>query len=143
MAVSCLIVLRKASASIFLVVMSLLIALHSPVVGYCAEAETFFVGEFECGASLALDNHDCHGLHEEESAPSPCDGEHEMITLVSGDFLWSGLEAPDAPETICVPNAQDDRSSFSLLRRQIDVTVMPTRPPPDPSQFRRFSVLRL
>ena len=130
-AVSCHTVLRKTSASIFLVAMSFLIVLHSPVFGYCPEKESFFVGEFECEASLAQDSHDCHCDHEEVPVPSPCDGEHELISLDSADFIWSAMGefgelemTSDSGQEIqsqlinrCVDNADCTEAEHALNRR--------------------------
>ena len=143
-AVNCLIVLRKASASIFLVVMSLLIALHSPVFGYCPKEETFFIGHFHCQDSQGIDEHDCHCEHEEDPVPSPCDGEHVLISLDSDDFVWSGMEELNEVKLTLIEDLEFQSQIALGFPRILEVVTFQSRPPPpDDPVYRRFSVYRL
>ena len=124
--------------------MSLLIALHSPVFGYCPEDGSFFVWEIECQASLAKDLHDCHCEHEEVPVPSPCDGEHELISLDSDDFVWSGMGELDEAKMSLIDDLGFQAQTILIFPRALaTLTVQSRPPPPDDPVYRRFSVLRL
>ncbi|MDB4538060.1 hypothetical protein N9230_05560, partial [Akkermansiaceae bacterium] len=121
-----------------------LIALHSPVFGYCPENESLFVGETECQPSLAQDAHGCHCEEDEQSAPGPCDGEHELICLDSGDFVWSGMgELGEARMSLIEDLGFQPETSLKFPTALAQVTFRTRPPPPDDPLYRRFSVLRL
>lgn len=150
---------RKASASAFLVMMSLLIVLRSPVFGYCPEYEVFFVADSGCPfAHNCEDREGCHhseDCHHDEDCPHPedreepdqppCDENHEMLMLESEDFLWNGIS--DSGEGKMSPISEFDSFAipvFEIPRRGLKV-ISPSRAPPPPEGpiFLRFSVLRL
>jgi hypothetical protein len=124
--------------------MSLLVALHSPVFGYCPKNETIFMGHHHCQAPQIDDEHDCHCGHEEEPVPCPCDGEHELISLDSGDYLWSAMgDLEEVKMSLIEDLGFQIQPSLDFPKEPTTVSFLSRPPPPDQSIFRRFSVLRL
>ena len=119
--------------------MTMVIGLHSPVLGYCATEDAVIAGEH----LVELDCHyDCG--HEELPAPVPCEEDHEFVTVDTGDFQWSPLHLDNPPvvrlaeDFICEPLVK-------LPMRKICSMALPEHDPPPPGLpiFRRDGVLRL
>lgn len=88
-------VLRKMSATVLLTVMSFLIGLQAPVLGFCELSQSFFISEHH--HDHADHGHDDCLHHEDEKAPAPLDHEHSFILLEINDFSWSLKEPLKAP----------------------------------------------
>ncbi len=87
---------RKASATVLLLVMAMIITLQHPVLGYCVCIDDFFTAGCACEAepappkqvsSCATDCCKSNGAAEQKS-PSPCDDCNESLTVETSDFLW-------------------------------------------------------
>lgn len=127
-------VVRRLSASIFLLVMSLLVALHSPAVGYCAATESYFLGDHS-------EDHNCD--HECADHREPLEHPHHMVLLDAGDFQW-------VPVTFCFPQfVEIDLLDWSVtwplfVAGKSGVLILPANPPPpDVPIFRRDAALRV
>lgn len=135
--------LRKETASVFILVMSILIALRTPVLGYCPDSEVFFLGGFDCHLSHSHDHEEDHH-HRDHSEPSPCEENHEMISFESEDFLWNASGDLGEAKMVLVGDAEfRSRTSLHFPRALTDVAFPSRPPPPDEPVFLRFSVLRL
>lgn len=110
--------LRKTSAATFLIVMTLLIMLKHPVLGYCFCMDTYFASDCDCACELVekpkaqpTDTSDCcesgscpmSSPSDSEEAPcnpeSPCDNCTKHVSIDVGDFLWqNSSEVPSDTE---------------------------------------------
>ena len=119
--------------------MTMVIGLHSPVLGYCEAQDVVFVGDHLAESDC---HHDCG--HEELPAPVPCEEEHEFLAVDTGDFQWSPFHLDNPPviilarDFICEP-------LLVLPTRKIFSMGLPEHDPPPPGLpiFRRNGVLRL
>ena len=135
-------VLRKLSASIFLLVMSLLVAFHSPVFGYCVNEDQYFVGEHD--EEIEACEHECDGHQEPAGKTDPVEHEHLMVSLETEDFQWSTTPLCVVPHFIEV-----EVLNWTLLFDFSDgdlvgVPISPANPPPpEVPIFRRDAALRI
>ena len=103
------------------------------------------MGQHHCQAPQIDDEHDCHCGHEEEPVPCPCDGEHELISLDAGVFVWSGMgELEEAKSSMIGDLIFKSQTTLTFSGALATVTFL-SRPPPPPDDpvYRRFSVYRL
>ena len=138
---------RKASASVLLTVMSLLIGLQAPVLGFCQHSQTFFFSTPQCQSPETEKSHvnyhdcDCHHEHDQE-ALDPCDESHQFLALDVDDFTKASSEfSPDlrfltAPISATpAPLLQQEKVTLSSFSSRA--------PPPGVPLFRLHSVWRL
>lgn len=111
---------RKLTAVAFMLVMTMLIALKHPVLGYCLCLDTYFAGKCNCQEVIqkSSDNASqqdvsscsscCQSDQEqnESSSKEPCDDCVQTIVINVGDYLWAGMDYSSASDT-----AQDLTSS--------------------------------
>lgn len=131
-------VLQKLTASFVLLVMALLITFHSPAVGYCPVAETYFVGDHS--EEKVTCESDCG--HSE--TPAPVEHEHQVVQLDAGEFQCSApfiFSAPRFSEVI-LPDWLTSDSDLEVGLTS-DWLVLASPPPPDLPIFRRDAALRI
>ena len=152
---------RKITASVFLIVMALLIALKHPVLGYCLCIDSYFAGNCACQAeqpvTTALDNATCPGCcpsgasgltAPEFAEQSPCSVCEEVLMVDVGDFIWhGGNEMPEGGESVATSPAIADAAS--VLPKAYVKAAMSARGDPPPilragmPLYLRHSILRL
>jgi hypothetical protein len=133
-------VFRKISALFFLLVMTMVIGLHSPVFGYCAAEDALLVGSH---LIEPVCQHECD--HDKAPpAPAPCEEEHEFVTVETADFQWSPLDLI-APPIVLLAEDFISRPVVVVPSRKIFSLDLPKHDPPPPGLpiFRRDGVLRL
>jgi len=101
---------RKTSATVLLLVMTMIITLQHPVLGYCICIDDFFTADCACEVEPAPPKQisscstDCCESSEmtEQQLPSPCDDCNESLTIETGDFLWANANqfTPDNSEEV-------------------------------------------
>ncbi|MBK1830832.1 hypothetical protein JIN77_08855 [Verrucomicrobiaceae bacterium R5-34] len=108
---------RKISAVAFMLVMTLLITLKHPVLGYCLCLNSYFTGDCTCevvqtsqtapsGANCSSCCTDDHGIESIDIAKmTPCDDCTQRLDLNVGDFVWN--------TTVQLPS--DDQDQFNDL----------------------------
>ncbi|MEJ6642334.1 MAG: hypothetical protein QNL33_03665 [Akkermansiaceae bacterium] len=135
-------VFRKLSASLFLLVMSLLVALHSPAIGYCSDSESYFVGDHHEVADVC--EHDCDG-HELPLEPEePIDHQHLMVSLDTADFQWSASTLHSVPQFLEIELQGWLMSPLPIVGEHFGAVIFPADPPPpDVPIFRRDAALRV
>jgi len=109
--------LRKTTAVTFMLVMTLLITLKHPVLGYCLCLDSYFAGDCVCQAeetpvtSDIMSTSCCSSCQANEVAeadsepiptvPSPCDDCTEHLNVDVDDFVWESTDqVPDNAETL-------------------------------------------
>ncbi|YCM45771.1 hypothetical protein V2O64_07060 [Verrucomicrobiaceae bacterium 227] len=116
--------------------MSLLIALHSPAIGYCTNSDAYFVGGH--AQSVEVCDHGC----DDHSTPE--DHEHLMVSIDPGNFQWSANPLCIVPQFIVMEWPGWSLPSLFIdeeLRGNFLSSTNP--PPPDLPIFRRDSALRI
>lgn len=100
--------LRKTSAVLFLLVMTLVITLKHPVLGYCLCLDAYFTGDCICettkNATSAPASTACQGCcstndHAEYVTPVPCGDCTKQLSIDTGDFVWNGSDISPDSET--------------------------------------------
>jgi hypothetical protein len=132
--------IRRLSASFFLLGMAVLVLLQQPVLAYCPHTNQFFISECGCAEKTAAACPHC----QEEQPADPCDKCSDKIQLDVDDLVWFDL-ALNAPTEIPSPltDGESDPVTFSPAT---DFSVAPIRPPPPPPGVALFllnSVFRL
>ncbi|MGB0990916.1 MAG: hypothetical protein ACPG32_00430 [Akkermansiaceae bacterium] len=114
--------LRKVSAVTLLLVMTLLITLKHPVLGYCLCVDSFFAGDCSCevaqkaqkktssatqSCSHCCQETACNTPADGSLAPAaPCDDCSKRLSIDVDDFVWNGtVQVPNDPQLL------DDGSS--------------------------------
>jgi len=99
---------RKISAVTFMLVMTLLITLKHPVLGYCLCLDAYFTGDCTCQtiqqattsqdpvspccASCAAETQNDQTTQSEAGKQAPCDECTHYLNLDVGDFLWDSSD---------------------------------------------------
>lgn len=134
--------LRKLSASIFLLVMSLLVALHSSAIGYCVNQELYFVGDHVETPEVC--SHDCDGDQKPVEQQDPVDHQHLMVSLDAVDFQWSATLLCVVPQFVEIELPDWSLPILLMVGEQVRDAISPTNPPPpDLPIFRRDAALRI
>lgn len=158
--------LRKTTALSFMVVMTLLITLKHPVLGYCLCLDTYFTGGCVCEEQKPVTTNpssdlsptsccsSCENTPREQTpdtptAPGPCDDCTEHLSIDVGDFVWhSSCDIPSDSETDAKPTAFDHDEAQQ--RQTIAQTAQPIRGDPPPvirtgntPMYLRYGVWRL
>ncbi|MGC6456735.1 MAG: hypothetical protein ACON4R_00045 [Akkermansiaceae bacterium] len=121
--------------------MSLLIALHSPVFGYCSLSEVHFFGSHSHDEIHHDHFHDDH--HECDPVQDPDDHDHLMVTLDAGEFQWAAPDFTMVPHFVVI-EVPDWEVLMPLIESDSDLEwTAKNPPPPDVPIFRRDSRLRL
>lgn len=132
--------IRRLSASFFLLGMAILVLFQQPALAYCAHAGQFFISD--CGCDQPEEVLCSHCL--DEQLANPCDECSEKIKLDVDELIWVDL-ALDSPTEISADliDGWNDPITFS---RATNFSVAPIRPPPSPRGVALFllnSVFRL
>lgn len=77
---------RSFTVSAFLMMMTLLIVLKSPVLGYCHCIEGYFFGDCECIEQPVCSSGCCS---DTPNQTAPCDDCSDELAVDVGDYLWS------------------------------------------------------
>ena len=134
--------LRNLSASLFLLVMSLLVALHSPAIGYCAGSESHFVGDHAEISEVC--EHDCGGHDHSGDPEDPGEHEHLMLSLDAGDFQWSAASLWLVPQFAEIALPVWLVAPVLVTGDDFQMGVLPANPPPPETPiFRRDAALRI
>jgi hypothetical protein len=153
---------RKCTALAFMLVMTLLITLKHPVLGYCLCLDSYFTGDCVCQAEkksadpTAKQDSPCPSCcstseaenNEDIPAPTPCDDCTEHLLVDVGDFVWNvSDDVPSDTETFLLT------PTFDLCSVQLPLASLHTtasaRGDPPPGQndgvpiYLRHRVLRL
>jgi hypothetical protein len=135
-------VLRKLSILLFLLLMSLLVAFHSPAVGYCLDSESYFLGDHQEGPEICGHGCDDHGLPTESE--DPIDHEHLMVSLDAGDFQWSTSMLCVVPQFVEIELQDWLILPLPIAGEHFGSVISPSNPPPpDIPIFRRDAALRV
>ena len=162
---------RKISAIAFMVVMTLLITLKHPVLGYCLCLDSYFTGGCTCGTAqpnpqptsglknatesccTSCGSNSAGKAHSDTFAAvstDPCDDCTEYFNLEVGDFLWDATDDVSGESIFSVPASQVYPQSMMLAESSIFSTAAPIRGDPPPGTlcdsvpiYLRHSVLRL
>ena len=132
--------IRRLSASFFLLGMVVLVLLKQPAFAYCGHTEHFFISE--CGCEEEAAENVCPHCVQEE-VPKPCDDCSEKIQVDVDDLVWSDIGMTSIVE--CSSAILDGVAKSLDFKVTSMVTVAPVRPPPPPgpSLFLLNSVFRL
>jgi len=132
--------IRRLSASFFLLGMVVLVLLKQPAIAYCGHTQHFFISECGCGEEAVP--HLCPHCQKEE-APKPCDQCSEKIQVDVDDLIWSHIGITSLLESSC--NLLDGEAAPVAFKVAGSVLVAPARPllPPGPPLFLLNSVFRL
>jgi len=157
---------RKISAIAFMLVMTLLITLKHPVLGYCLCLDAYFTGDCTCQtvqqtttiqdpvapccASCAAETQADPTSQDEAGEKAPCDECTHYFNLDVGDFLWDGSDqVPAGLETLAL-NTPAYPPSIVLAYSPRFSTAAPIRGDPPPETlidsvplYLRHLVLRL
>ena len=147
---------RKILAIAFMLVMTLLITLKHPVLGYCLCLDAYFTGDCTCqsaelapAATKKLSNSCCASCAETtqqdqttqntESAPAqpavskvPCDECTEYFNLDVGDFLWASSDQIPADSEWLTLNTPAYPQSTTVVMSPSFYTAAPIRGDPPP-----------
>lgn len=92
---------RKILALSFLLVMTMVIALKHPVLGYCACLNSYFTGNCLCeqtsSTGAAEEGQSCNGCCSEtqtaeKKSHGPCDDCSQQLSIDTGDFVWDNTD---------------------------------------------------
>ena len=119
--------LRKTTAVIFMLVMTLLIALKHPVLGYCLCLNSYFTGDCVCQVEKSQPDNTSAAKEKATSPcpsccassetvetdndqdtpvePIPCDDCTEHLNIDVGDFVWQSSDKvpSDSELTVALP----------------------------------------
>lgn len=139
---------RKSTALMFMLVMTLLITLKHPVLGYCMCERMYVAGDISCPVKDSAACSCCENSDDTE----PCDDCMKHLNIDVGSFLWSGIdELPVGSENITPPLLFASIVDFDLTHRFLNTPLDTRGDPPlglnasDSSApiFLRNSALRL
>lgn len=122
---------RKSSALMFMLVMTLLIALKHPVLGYCLCSDAYITSSSSCFSNEASP---CSGCSEIKTnvAPEPCTDCVEHFSIDVDDFLWEASDdSTDTTKRVELPLVQ--YPSFDNIARNAYIyspTAIRGDPPP-------------
>ena len=153
---------RKFTASAFLLVMGLLIALKHPTLGYCLCVDSYFAGSCDCRTELPLktassDDAACSGCCPSSAygsktagfaAQDPCTDCEDVLMIDVGDFLWHGsTEVHEAGDSIATTPAFA-QAAYQLPKALLKSAISARGDPPPTlgagiPLYLRHSVLRL
>lgn len=118
--------IRRLSASFFLLGMVVLVLLQQPAFAYCAHTKQVFITD--CGCGQAADIFCPHCLEEKSSQPG--DKCSDKIQLDTDDLIWFDL-AIDSRAEFSSPVACCDAAPLTFSPAA-EFSVTPLRPPPPP-----------
>jgi len=91
--------LRNISAVTFMLVMTLLITLKHPVLGYCLCVNSYFTGDCSCELTKQADlqsstcaDNCCSSAQVESEKPAPCDDCTKRLNIDVSDFVWNASD---------------------------------------------------
>ncbi|MEJ6581425.1 MAG: hypothetical protein QNL33_08535 [Akkermansiaceae bacterium] len=133
--------IRRLSASFFLLGMVVLVLLQQPAFAYCGHTHQFFISD--CGCEDEVVENACPHCQQEEVS-KPCDDCSEKFQVDVDDLVWSDLAMTPLMECSCA--ISDGEAAPLTFKVASSVTVAPARPPPPPpgpSLFLLYSVFQI
>lgn len=159
-------VFRKFTALTFMLVMTLLITLKHPVLGYCLCLDAFFAGDCVCqvdtktitpdsqvkesGCCSSCETAPAEAVSSELAEQTPCNGCTEHLNIDVGDFIWQNTQYVSTDDSLTAPSPVSfEPQSLAYPKSHYSPTT-PIRggPPPGhlahlPPLYLRLAVLRL
>lgn len=161
--------LRKFTAISFLLVMTMVITLKHPVLGYCMCLDAYFTGDCSCQVALmdtsatasdqstpppkpccssctseaASQKPDTPTTSTQSTEPAPCDDCVKQLVVDVGQFYWQSLDdVPSDTETLIVPHPVQPEKTASPPIVFRASTAIRGDPPPDIVGYKRPIYLR-
>lgn len=151
--------LRKTLAITFMMLMTLLITLKHPVLGYCLCLNSYFAGDC-CSIQEVDQPAPCSGCCSEVESTAhlatepqkPCGDCAEILNIDVGDFVWNASnQLPDANQDSNTPPSIDFSNTLSAQAHQLAAAPIRGSPPSGNLElypqklplYLRHSVLRL
>ncbi|MEN8693183.1 MAG: hypothetical protein ACN4GG_07620 [Akkermansiaceae bacterium] len=119
--------IRRLSASFFLLGMAVFVVFQQPIFAYCPHSEQFFVNA--CGCETIVET-SCPHCQEEQPA-TPCDECAEKIQLDLDDLIWSELTLHPPTESLVF--YAGEHLALLNFSPATDCSVASVRPPPPPN----------
>lgn len=133
--------IRRLSASLFLLGMVVLVLLKQPAFAYCGHTHHFFISD--CGCKEEVMENACPHCQQEE-APKPCDDCSEKIQVDVDDLAWSDIAMTPLVECSCaILDGEAKPVAFKVAGSLVVAPARPPPPPPGPSLFLLNSVFRI
>ena len=86
--------LRRSTALSFMLVMTLLITLKHPVLGYCLCIGEYVSMDCACEVEIKPVCTNCDSPSCNTETPSPCDDCFSGLNIDVGDFVWENITPP-------------------------------------------------